>query len=262
MRCLLSHDGVKRLRALAKGHSLLVFDYDGTLAPITAHPDKARLRRRTKALLSKVSWHYPCAVISGRALRDVAGRVSGLNIVSIVGNHGSEWQGAMPRARAVRARVRRWARHLGEALQHVRGVWIEDKYLTLAIHYRRARDRFGARCAVERAVGELGNHRLVGGKCVVNVLPEEAPGKATALQWLLDRFKADAGMYVGDDETDESVFESAREVYGERLLTVRVGPSRHSGAEYCLNSQREVDDLLTELLRLRRPSRDVRRSRL
>jgi trehalose 6-phosphate phosphatase len=144
--------------------------------------------------------------------------------------------------------VARWRHLLEPHLAEVRGVKIEDKVFSLAIHYRRSRAKKVALNAILDAAGALGKVRLIGGKQVVNILPDGAPHKGTALERERARLQCDTSIYVGDDETDEDVF--ALNQPG-RLLTIRVGQRRSSAAAYFIESQREVDDLIRVLLRLR-----------
>ena len=83
---------------------------------------------------------------------------------------------------------------------------------------------------------------------MVNILPERAPDKGTALLRERHRLRCDTALYVGDDLTDEDVF--ALHEPG-RLLSIRIRPKRSSAADYFLRSQGAIDDLLAALLDLR-----------
>ena len=83
---------------------------------------------------------------------------------------------------------------------------------------------------------------------VVNLLPEGAPTKGTALERARRLLVCDLALYVGDDETDEDVFGVSGP---ERLLSVRVGSAPQSRALYCLKHQGEIDGLLRRLVTLR-----------
>ena len=76
-------------------------------------------------------------------------------------------------------------------------------------------------------------------------MPEGAPHKGIALRSARARFKCDTAIYVGDDETDEDVF--ALDEPG-RLLSVRVGSSVRSRADYFIRNQRSIDAFLKTLL--------------
>jgi trehalose 6-phosphate phosphatase len=137
---------------------------------------------------------------------------------------------------------------LGERLSELRGVKIEDKGFSIAIHYRQSREKKLARRAILEAVSALGEIRLIGGDQVINILPQGAPHKGMALERERVLLKCDTAIYVGDDETDEDVF--ALDQPGQ-LLTIRVGQRRSSAAAYYIESQRRIDDLLRVLLKFR-----------
>lgn len=243
---LLSPGARHVLEALAHAKVLLAFDFDGTLAPIVPERDEAVMRPRTAALLRRVCALYPTAVVSGRARADVERRVAGLGLRWIVGSHGID-----PGRHA--ARFRRSiaaARPLLEAaLVGVDGVELEDKELSLSIHYRRARHKQRARLAIAAALAKLPEPlRAIPGKLVVSVLPADAPDKGDAVRELRGRAGADTALFLGDDVTDEDVF---RLDEPGRLLSVRVGASRASAAAWFVQSQRAVDSLLARLISLR-----------
>jgi trehalose 6-phosphate phosphatase len=141
--------------------------------------------------------------------------------------------------------VRRWVPVLARHLGGFKGVVIENKVFSLAIHYRLSRQRQAARSAIEAALSSLDRVRVVGGKRVYNVLPEDAPHKGVALLAARARAACDAAVYIGDDDTDEDVF--GLDDPG-RLLSVRVGASTTSRASYFISNQRDIDSFLTILL--------------
>ena len=109
------------------------------------------------------------------------------------------------------------------------GVVIEDKRFSVAIHYRQARERNATRRAVLSAARSLEDVRLVGGKLVVNLLVPDAPHKGLALERERSHVACDTVIYVGDDETDEDVFQLEQP---GQLLSIRVGQKRASAASY------------------------------
>lgn len=228
----------------------LVFDFDGTLAPIVRDPDAAAMRPRTRQLLRKLALRYPCAVISGRAREDVMRRLASTGIEWVVGNHGAEWGWAPLDGVDVEELVRDWVRRLTLALAGVHGVVVEDKRYSLAIHFRRSREKKRAVAAIAAAVEKLAGARVRLGKQVVNVVPRGAPHKGIALQQVRSLLGCDTAIYIGDDTTDEDVF--ALDEPGQ-LVTVRVGQSRESQAAYYVEEQREVDRLLELFLDARGP---------
>jgi trehalose 6-phosphate phosphatase len=245
MRNILSRANHEVLQQFAWSKVLLAFDYDGTLSPIVSKPERAIMRHTTRRLLEELVKLYPCMVISGRAQHDVMRRLHGIGVHKIVGNHGAEpWHGPN---RPVN-KSDRWRRLLVERLSGLRGVKIEDKGFSIAIHYRQSREKRLARSAILAAVSALGDVRLIGGNQVVNILPHGAPHKGIALERGRALLKCDTAIYVGDDETDEDVF--ALDQPGQ-LLTIRIGQRRSSAAAYFIESQRRVDNLLRVLQKLR-----------
>lgn len=236
-RYLLAQAVQPSLREFLAQRPLLAFDFDGTLAPIVRDPAAARVPARTRSLLAEVAELYPCAVVSGRARRDVRDRVAGVRLVSIVGNHGAE-AGARPAV--PRRDVVRWKRRLETALEGEAGVWIEDKRYSLSIHYRNAPSRARAARVIGVALSELPEIRVVSGKCVVNVVARSARDKGLAVLALRAQSRAPCVLYVGDDVTDEDAFRLA----SPRFWAVRVGRSKSTAAPFHLVNQREIVNLL------------------
>jgi trehalose 6-phosphate phosphatase len=246
MSPLFAEENRNLLAQLAWSRVLLAFDFDGTLAPIVKDRDGAWMRQRTHELFIGVCDLYPCAVISGRSQADVASRLKPARVKYVVGNHGLEPGANKPE---FEADVARSLPLLTTELAGEPGVDIEDKRYSLAIHYRRARHRRSARQAILDAVNALPMPmRVVGGKCVVNVIPAGAPSKGDALLALRDAERADTALYVGDDVTDEDVFQLDQP---GRLVSIRVRESAFSAASYFIPHQRDIDRLLSQLVKLR-----------
>jgi len=242
---ILADDRVSMLRDFARQRVLLAFDFDGTLAPIVRDPAAATMRARTSSLLAKVAKSYPCVVISGRSRKDVMKKVAAIPLRAVIGNHGMEPSRNLRDARWL---ATLWRAQLVSTLPRIIGVVIEDKGVSLAIHYRQARSRAAVRRLVLIAAADLPSARIVEGKMVVNVLPAGAPDKGTALLTLCKRLRCESAIYVGDDENDEDVFTLARQ---GRLLGIRVGRSPRSQAAYFLPSQAAIDRLLIKLIEAR-----------
>jgi trehalose 6-phosphate phosphatase len=246
MKEILSGDGDGLLARFAASRVLLAFDFDGTLAPIRADRDGARMRPRTGALLRQVCSMYPCAVISGRDETDLAARVEGAGLRHVIGNHGlvSEAHGSSDGMQ-----VGMVLPLLVNALRDVSGVEVEAKRASLAIHYRNVRNGKHARRAISAAIASLPfTMRVLPGKRVVNLLPLHGQNKGRALRHLRERERLDVAVYVGDDGTDEDVFTLDEP---DHLLSIRIGVSKASAARYHLKRQRDIDGLLARLAALR-----------
>ena len=233
------------LERLARGHSLLAFDYDGVLAPLVTDPRGARMRPTTRRLLARLVRDWPCAVVSGRSWAHTR-RLSEGVVPTVVGNHGFELGRPRPAPDAVLRRVRRWREALERALAGVPGLYFEDKRSTLAVHYGLERRWRGLEAAVHQEAARLRGARLVRGKKVLNVIPDHFPNKGDAVRALLRRSRLDAALYAGDDFTDEDAFA----VGMPRVIGVHVGggPSR---APFRLSGQERIEELLEVLLSLR-----------
>ena len=245
MKDALARRGRPLLRDLAGRHTLLAFDFDGTLAPIVASRHRAQLSVATIRLLRALSKAWPCAVLSGRSRADVRSRLGGARLIAVIGNHGAEEKPPLDGAAGWRRKVRAWRRRLDAELGGVRGIEVEDKGLSLAVHVRGVT----ARRAAERALLGLEGARIVGGKRVLNAVVRAAPDKGEALDRLVRRGGYERVLFVGDDDTDEDVFRFPATV---PLLGVAVGRRRQSAAAYYLRRQGDVARLLSVLERLRR----------
>lgn len=240
MRHLLA-GGADALARLTRPSSLLVFDFDGTLAPIVWDHRRAAVRTATRKRLARLCAVYRCAVVSGREQQDVRGRLDGVPIHHVIGNHGAEVAAPPEWSTPIVAEL---APHLTE----LEGVEIEDKRRGLAVHYRKAPHPLAVAREIQRAVEMLGSAvRCVHGKLVFDLLPAGAPDKGDAIRELRRQEAADHVLYIGDDTTDEDAF-SLREPW---LIGVRVGPSERSHAGYFVANQGEVDRMLDVLLALK-----------
>lgn len=246
MRPILSEDARGTLEALARERALLVFDFDGTLAPIVDLPAAAAMRESTRALLRVASLLYPCAVVSGRSRANLGPRLEGVPLLAFVGNHGAE-AGFGPVDRSPRPTVAGWVAALRAALSETPGIEIEDKGLSVAVHTRRAADPRAAEARARAAAEGLAGARVFGGHAVVNVAPAGAPDKGAAVVELLRRIGGRTALYVGDDVTDEDAFAAEGVV-----VPVRVGLLPTSAARFYLPGQEDVDALLRALVCARR----------
>jgi trehalose 6-phosphate phosphatase len=249
MRLLFSQSGLQRLDQLVRPGILCAFDFDGTLAPIVTQPEKASLPRGILHRLTMLAAHASIAIVSGRALSDLRARV-GFEPDFLVGNHGVEGVPGFEHVMQEHQQIcRPWLEMLSAALMEQpafeRGIWVEDKGFSLSVHYRLVRDRKTAEKQLNELISSLiPSARMVGGKCVINLLPPNAIDKGAALEQLMTASGARSAIYVGDDVTDEDVFRLQR----HDVLSVRVGRGVDSAAEFFLNHRLDMFPLLDELL--------------
>lgn len=246
MRPLLGSEGRAALRELVSGRPLFGFDFDGTLAPIVAQPDDARVPPAIATALARLGALAPVAVVTGRAVDDVRARL-GFEAAHVVGNHGAEG-GALKATPAAALDPARAALAGAQPALAAAGVVVEDKGLSIALHYRLARDRSAARRTIDRVVAGIeGPVQVFGGKCVLNLTPAGAPDKADALLALVAQAGCDRAMFFGDDLNDEAVFERAPAGW----ITVRVGlDGPPSAARFFVDGTSSVAPVLQHLTAL------------
>lgn len=246
MNYLFSSGGLQTLRSFCRAGTLVALDYDGTLAPITADPSDAFMASATRHLVDSVARLYPTVVLTGRSRTD-AMRLLDLPAVEVIGNHGMEAEDVCGDD-DIRLRVTEWKSLLQTTLTSVPGVVLEDKGWSLSVHYRQSASHAMAGELVRRAAIGLPDVRLVGGKCVLNIVPKEAPDKGSALLRQLHRVGASRAVFVGDDVTDEAVFGVNRP---DLVLCIRVGYDPASHARYYVHERDDVDLVLQALMTMR-----------
>jgi trehalose 6-phosphate phosphatase len=225
------------IRRLVNGRRplLVVSDFDGTLSPIVLEPTAARIVPAARAALRRLARlaeerpeRVRVVVLSGRAARDVAGRVR-VGGVAYHGNHGIEAGTLARRGRAEQLEVASdavlepfvpGATALGRAVARELGsppwLFVEDKGPSVAFHFRQAPDPERARAALLEAITavetEVGDHGLaaIDGRRVIEFRPAEAGGKGTAVKRLIERERPGAVLVMGDDRTDAEAFEAVR----------------------------------------------------
>jgi trehalose 6-phosphate phosphatase len=243
VKYLLEVSGREALKRFLRRGTLIALDYDGTLAPIAPRPEQAHMPAPTRALLTRVAKRRPVIVLTGRSRMDALRFLDGVPVLEVIGSHGIETAGTG--VTRFSSRVGDWRAHLVKRLGSLAGVDIEDKRYSLSVHYRHAEDPLVAREMIGDAAGELEGARVVGGKQVVNLVPEEAPDKGAALLAACARLGYEQAVFVGDDDTDESGFAVGRP---DQVFAIRVGEDAGSLARYYLRAQAEIDAFLLLLL--------------
>ncbi len=247
-----------RTARASAGGMLLALDFDGTLAPIVPVPDEATLLPGARTAIRRLLGRGDTivAVVSGRGLGDARGRV-GFDEVYYAGNHGLEIEGpgvqrTHPEALATTAAVAQCRTLLDTEFRNEPDVLVEDKHLSLSVHFRLVRDgmrEHDIRRRVERCCGGRGELRLTDGKKVVEVRPDVDWDKGRATSFLVDTLLGDNGdapvIYIGDDRTDEDAFAALRG-RGAGVLVACV-PVATSAAVAYLRTPDEVVTLLDRL---------------
>ncbi len=227
-------------RHLDGRHALLLTDYDGTLAEVTAIPAEAVMADAIGAEMARLAAleSVTVGVVSGRRLDDVRSRV-GAAVEYVAGLHGLEIAGPSesfhhPSLDAVAPVIHDLAQSAARELAWCRGVLIEDKTFALTCHVRlvapdeagRALEEFAALAEPQLDDGVL---RLLPGLKVYELLPAVDWHKGRAMAWIRDKVAARTHsdvvvIYMGDDRTDEDAFAAL----GADDLAIGVGPRPHA----------------------------------
>jgi trehalose 6-phosphate phosphatase len=197
----------------APEQSALVFDVDGTVAPIAPRPELAAVPEETRRELERLAGRYRLlAFVTGRQGAEAEALV-GVPGARYIGNHGLELDpeavGLAPKIAAFRDSV---------ALD------VEDKGLTLAYHFREAEDEAEARAALEDVAARARAEGLVArwGRKVLEIRPDIDADKGTAVETLALESGVSRALYAGDDTTDIDAFERLGEAQLEHVVRVAV----------------------------------------
>lgn len=241
---------------------LLATDFDGTLCPIAPSPAGLTVPPVMLEVLRQLtgSGRISLAVISGRALPDLACRVPFPAVLA--GNHGLEIRGPgmdfeHPEARRLAPLLAEARAALSEAVATCPRAWVEDKSLTLTVHYRQAAgpDQAAVLLAVRHAMCRFGlTFGMRAGKKAIEVYPRVGWKKGSALAWIRERLglEAEPCLCVGDDRTDESMF-----AVNPDGVNISVGYNDRSAARYYVTDHHELAAVFAHLawsLRARPPA--------
>lgn len=209
-------EGIRRL--VRAGALLVGLDFDGVLAEIAARPELARpvdgVRGVLDALVTDPTIRV--AAVSGRRRADLDERLRPPGGVLLVGEHGADFgDGEIPPP-ARYGEVRAALEAIAAAFD---GAWVEEKRTGLTIHGRALSpedaDELASR--TEEALADIVPGRFERGNRVVDV---RLTGSTKGAAVLALRRPGESVLYVGDDTTDETVFE----ILGTHDLGVKVGP--------------------------------------
>ena len=246
-------------------HVLLLSDYDGTLTPIVEHPEQANLSPEMKQLIQDLACqrHFTVGIISGRALADLQNKV-GISGIIYAGNHGFEIVGpgvnfVNPLAEEMRPLLRIIQQVLTVTLGGIKGIFIENKGLTLSVHYRKVEKNEEKHVArlLDNTMGnmeDMGKIKISNGKKVYEIKPDVKWDKGKAIKLLMKKYGKGGRhssllpIYLGDDTTDEDGFNVINKY--QQGISVFVGEEKqNSVAQYYLKSPAEVATYLSMLLK-------------
>jgi trehalose-phosphatase len=241
----------------APDERFLFFDYDGTLSPIASRAAVAFTQPGALEELETLAQRPATRVgiVTGRPLEEIRSRIPSRSFF-FAALHGLVIEGpdvsmVFPEAARLKPVIRKAVSELESELEGLEGVYIEDKGLTAAVHYRQANDDASKKAANEsrRIASAHEGIRTLPGKEVVELRPDVDWDKGSAIEWILEQtagsdWEERVGvLYVGDDQTDEDAFRRL----GSRAVTVRVGDSGATHAKYRVSGPADLVTALAEL---------------
>lgn len=216
-------------RARAGQRIGVIVDFDGTVSPIAPTPDAAELTPKNRDLLFHLTDQIVLvAAVSGRAVDDLHAKIALPGVVCI-GNHGLErwqhgWIDVLPAALSYRTALHRAIEQI--TLHMEPGMILQDKRITVALHYRLTADPDATRERLRPIVEGIAHDnglRFIQGKRVMEVLPNILVNKGSALAFLVDDYTLDAAVFIGDDVTDADALKAARELREQGKFTLGIG---------------------------------------
>ncbi len=253
-------------KELSNKYIMLFLDYDGTIVPIVDEPDKAVVSKETKNLLAELLklCGFRLIIISGRGLKYIKNKI-GLKDIIYIGNHGFEIEGPninfkKPVSIRYKTILKKIKNELKRKVAYVKGVFIEDKGLSLSLHYRMVDKKEvhlvkNIFCEITNSYLLKNSIKVKNGKKLLEVRPVEDWDKGKAVLWLLSRrkfiLKDDKilPIYIGDDITDEDAFKALK----NQGTSIFVGRPKKSYANFYLKNTEEVKKFLVKVLRLLTP---------
>ena len=246
----------REIRARSDGrHLLILCDFDGTLAEFDPDPHAVWLPTSLRDALTSIAARGDATVglVSGRRLDDIRTRSDLGADAYYAGFHGLEIQGegskfAHPDVYAVRDVIQTVAGRLAADLRPLEGVLLENKDLSIVVHYRAAPPdaRRKAQQIFERHAGpplQSGRVKVMRGDCARELMPNIRWNKGTAVAWICDRVERRHGptwpVYIGDDVTDQDAVQFVNGRGHARAASDRV-----SGANYQVDGPAAVETLL------------------
>lgn len=243
------------LSAASGRHLLVMCDFDGTLAEFNADPTAVYLSPARRELLAGLMARprTTMAIVSGRRLEDVRVRTGLSADAYFAGLHGLEIEGGgerfvHPDVALARELVQGVARRIAPELLGLPGVFVEDKDLSVALHFRQAPPAVQARVVrifeqVAGAAIDAGGLRVMRGACVLELLPDIAWTKGNAVTWIsasVERRHGDTWrVYLGDDVTDGDAFAEI----GDRGTTIAAS-DRVTRAQFQVDGPAGIDAVL------------------
>jgi trehalose-phosphatase len=230
----------------------LFLDFDGTLVEFRPRPDQVQLHARTRTALRKLAAHRAVRVmiVSGRRRESLLQFVK-VPRVFLHGLYGCESEGGLALTEAVAGEISKAREALASLPDDAPGIFIEEKGVSLAVHFRdaSAQSERRARALLRKLLTGCRPHlTIIRAGNVWELVPSRVRGKGHAVRLLLRELGAVfLPIYIGDDLTDEPAFHALR-----KGITVLVGSRHPTSAHFSLRNPAQVSVFLERLERLLR----------
>jgi trehalose 6-phosphate phosphatase len=246
---------------------LLMCDFDGTLVPIQGDPGKCillpEIRNQLEMIVHAGDSHV--AILSGRSLSDIRKRVP-IKDIYHAGSHGLEIAGPKiqyvhPEALVAKTIIDKIRRKVEKEIVHIEGILIEKKKFSFTLHYRMANKTDGV--FVRKMLYKISSENtkkqgiaILIGKKVLELVSNVSWDKGKAALMIIKQLgETCLPIYIGDDVTDETAFKAL----SESGVTIRVGFSKKTAAQYYIRDQREILRILRYINEMAK-YRDAKRS--
>ncbi len=228
---------------------IFFFDYDGTLVPIVREPSEAIVTEDVKSVIAELAERDTVVVISGRDSQFLD-QVLGDLPIHLVAEHGALIKTKEEKSWSLNPSYEEgWKESIRSILdlyvKRCPGAFVEEKQTSLAWHYRTAEDQeYALRRAQELAwqlksfIQPEQNLQIIEGNMVIEI-KKTAYNKGTSANSFLDGQDFDFILAMGDDTTDEDMFE----VLPDSAYTIKVGDAL-SMAKKHIKNQYAVMELL------------------
>jgi trehalose 6-phosphate synthase/phosphatase len=234
------------------GKRLVLLDYDGTLVNYELIPDDAILPAHLVDILIKIidKPGTNVFIISGRSHNDID-KLLGHIPIKIIAEHGAmikengQWKNQINEND-------QWKKDFFPTFNRITDAcpksFVEEKSFSLTWHYRNAEPDLGYECSREliqllKGMINSYNLKILDGNKVVEILSNKT-GKGRAVKNLLAQNSYDFVLSVGDDTTDEEMFEFFLNY--SNAFTIKVGAG-NTCARYNLKDISNVELLLKQL---------------
>jgi trehalose 6-phosphate synthase/phosphatase len=195
---------------------LLLLDYDGTLVGFASTPEKATPSLRLLDILQRLSRKHSTKVVitTGRASKSIDTLIGHIPI-DIIAEHGAmikeygQWRELIQPQNS-------WKKEILQLMDRVtsicKGAWVEEKRFSVSWHYRNADPIIGYVLArrllrLVKVTLKPDDARILDGNKTIEVL-SKAAGKDKAVEYCLNSSSYDYILSIGDDKTDEDMFEA------------------------------------------------------